>query len=1025
MAATKQPSGLGIEKTAYLAFKCSWKLNDADYGAGHQMRWRLTWSNGKTSAWTTVACQPATRDKKVTLTASDYYPSKTKYIKNFTFQVRGKRNPTTQDGKTTNYDWSKWSEKVYSLYEPPMPKMSAALDPALDNVSTFTWTTNADNKGHYPFYDNQWQTMLVRACKTNDGSQLTWSSGQLEWEAGTAGANSSKTITEDSVRLANDSYTRWMRIRARGAGDGTSPKGASNWRYAKHVFARPYPAKITKVSAAENTTGITTASVTWTAATDAAHPIDSTLVQWTIDTPVSGLLCPSTASWNDGPVLRDTYDSDKATFTATSAINQDQAMWVRIVTRHDRNSSYSDERIVNVGKLTDPSGLSVATDPATFRATITATNNSAVPDSALAVLYRSTNVEPFVIGVIPAGSSSVTVQCPDWTGEANIDFGVYAFQGTATAKTRDDGVGSYAIDANMKSSEVWDNGSLPQAPTGVTAEPTTTEGEVLLNWNWTWTDADMAELSWSTNPNAWESTDEPQTYTLTNIHAAQWRVSGLSTGEIWYFRIRLGQQGEDITFGPYSEAVPCDLSSAPSMPVLTLSEGVIPADGTVTAQWSYESTDGSQQAFAEVCEATVSGSVITYGSVIAVAESEQHVSISAAEAGWTIGNYYYLAVRVRSESNHTSVWSDPVPVLIADAVVCTITSTSLQQVSVTDDDGEVRTVDALTAMPLTADIAGAGDGGTTTLIIQRRDAFQITRPDESVFHGYAGETIVSFTQTGEDQIEITREMLVGSFDMEGWYTLTAIVEDTYGQTDSASIDFQVRWAHMAVDPVAAASIDGTNLIARLTPTAPVGYVAGDTVDIYRLSQDAPVLVIEGGAYGTEYVDPYPTIGETGGYRFVHVTEDGNYIKTDEAYAWIDVEAGLDIDATIINFEGRQVVLEYDLEVSHSWDKDFTETTYLGGAIQGDWNLAVHRSVSVSANSVVIDDPVLIGEMRRLAAYPGICHVRTVDGSTFAADVQVSESRAYDSAGKIAVFSISIKQVDPQELDGITYAEWSA
>ena len=112
-----------------------------------------------------------------------------------------------------------------------------------------------------------------------------------------------------------------------------------------------------------------------------------------------------------------------------------------------------------------------------------------------------------------------------------------------------------------------------------------------------------------------------------------------------------------------------------------------------------------------------------------------------------------------------------------------------------------------------------------------------------------------------------------------------------------------------------------------------------------------------------------------------------------------------------------------MDVSHSWEKDFTETTYLGGSVQGDWNLAIHRNTTVNADAVVTKDPDLIAAMRRLAAYPGICHVRTVDGSSFAANVTVSENRTYEKAGKVAAFSLTITRVDTQQLDGVTYSEW--
>ena len=62
-------------------------------------------------------------------------------------------------------------------------------------------------------------------------------------------------------------------------------------------------------------------------------------------------------------------------------------------------------------------------------------------------------------------------------------------------------------------------------------------------------------------------------------------------------------------------------------------------------------------------------------------------------------------------------------------------------------------------------------------------------------------------------------------------------------------------------------------------------------------------------------------------------------------------------------------------------------------------------------------------LRRLAEYPGICHVRTQDGSSYAADVQVSDGLGYSTAGRLNSFTLNITRVDSEKLDGIPYSEW--
>ena len=555
---------------------------------------------------------------------------------------------------------------------------------------------------------------------------------------------------------------------------------------------------------------------------------------------------------------------------------------------------------------------------------------------------------------------------------------------------------------------------------------TAISGTVKVVWDWTWREAQSAVISWADHEDAWESTAEPETYTINNTHAGEWNVSGLETGKRWYFRVRLVKgYGENGVYGAWSAPAMIDLSSAPSVPTLTLSKGVITADGNLSAFWSYVSGDGTGQAYAEICEATITGEGVQHGDIIASTQTAQHITLYAEKLGWASGDTHYLCVRVVSGSGRVSdEWSDPVPVIIAEELTAVIESTSLVGQEIIVDDNS-RTVMALTALPLTATITGAGTGGTTTLVIERAEDYHIDRPDEQDFNGFEGETILLYSQTGEDPITIRREDLIGNLDDGAQYRLVATVQDSLGQSDSASIDFEVHWSHQAVIPEGTASISGT--VAFITPIAPTGFMEGDTCDIYRLSADRPELIVSGGAFGVTYVDPYPAIGEFGGHRIVYRTADGDYITAENEIAWLDITAedgdALNIVYSLIDFEGEQIEFYYDVTHSNTWEKDFKETRYLGGSVTGDWNKAIGRTASLKGSTITIKDQDTMRKFRRLAVYPGICHIRTVDGSSFKCDIQVSEDRRYDANTIRAEYSLSVTRVDPEELDGLTYAEW--
>ena len=64
-------------------------------------------------------------------------------------------------------------------------------------------------------------------------------------------------------------------------------------------------------------------------------------------------------------------------------------------------------------------------------------------------------------------------------------------------------------------------------------------------------------------------------------------------------------------------------------------------------------------------------------------------------------------------------------------------------------------------------------------------------------------------------------------------------------------------------------------------------------------------------------------------------------------------------------------------------------------------------------------------MRRLAMFAGICHVRTSDGSSYAANVEVSDSYEHGNGRNVIGYDLKINRVDPEGYDGMTLEDWSA
>lgn len=834
--------------------------------------------------------------------------------------------------------------------------------PTLTASAAGVYSWDAKAYGYAPEWlaDVEWQSVKA---DTSSYSAVSWTGA----ESGSAGANASKSYTDASG-------IRWFRVRSRG------PAGASDWAYLNKV----YNASI----AATNIYGTWKGyhlGVDFTVNSSADKPVTSAEVQYNLSKPDASY--QPTGSWTSaGEVTGFTAGSNKKylaieNLAESADLAEDKALWVRIITKNGSNSTTSAAIYVGSGKLKAPTLNTCTWDTQTKTVSATFTNNSTVPNVKTALVF--TNNQPIAVAAVGATSVSGTYELSDTIKTAT--FGIVAF------------VGSSPSSAKIKSQTVWQNVSVdvPKAVTGLTVALTDKLGRVALSWDWTWTVATGAIISWADSPEAWESTAQPQTYEI-NEKVTNWLVDGLETGKKWYFKVRLKKvaDGSDNStsdeLAPWSDPVAIDLSSSPEAPAVSVSDNIIAPGEQLTVYWAYVTTDNTDQA---------SASVYADGALIALVEgAAQSYSFNPE---WSSGTSHNITVVTTSASGRISGTSAAVVVNVANLPVVTVTSSL---------SGGV-----LDEMPLHIEAEGAGVGSRTDIIITRYGDSRIIRPDETVLDGFDGETIYNRSFNGEVNLDITVDDLVGRLDDDMYYLLTVIVSDNLGQTAVHQERFMVAWDHQAETPTATVTIQDN--VAHITPVAPVSAVLGDFCRIYRLSKDKPELIMEG-EYGTEYVDPYPA--SNGGYRVVDITVNGDYMAPDMP-AWVDIDHNLALPEVIIDYdEGKQIRLPYNLTVANAWNKDFERNVYLNGAVQGDWNKAVTRDSSISSIALKTDDP-LVEQMHDLAAYSGLCHVRTPEGSSYSANITVNESGSYGDV--LISYDIKVERVDPEGYEAMTKADW--
>lgn len=1046
--ATKPPTGLDISRAGG-KFTCSWKIGDSDYEGGQWFRYRV---NG--GSWTS-----ATKlDAKVTSRVIDL-TSTIGSVKKIEFAVKGlrkdystgkKNNKTEYRCQSSDYVFKTWTAAI-----PDKPSLSFSRN---SNTGTFTWGVGDVNDTNNKIFTSVELQTWVSYSNSSEPQNPSISS---------QGKSGSVSYTET---LSGNNLVRWVRVRSRG------PAGNSAWATVSHTYGNPAVPNLLAASSRAISSSVLQITAQWSSAPSLLYPIDTLTIQYAIAVPTTTNLSAPSSGWTDAITVNSNGGGDTVVATVSESIDTDECLWVRIKSNHDEFSKYSNARLAGTAALDTP-GFNANPNFTTGDVTFTVTENTDCTVACTAIFYRPENNPSMdqIVAIFAHGTTTGTVNVPGIVGKSKSSFGAYAFVGTYT--------GTVIKTILMQSQAAMDEDIAAVAPAWVSLSAGSQDKSVRVNWAWSWAGAHSAEIGWADHDDAWESTDQPKTY-LIEDKVTSWVVAGLEAGKRWYFRVRLkGLIDTDEVTGPWSVIYDYDLSSIPDRPGLILSKSVINSGQSVTARWAYSADDSTQQQYAEICLATITAGVVSYGAIIAKTTTAQTVEIVR---DWTVDTTYYLCLRLTSTAGRVSEWSEPVALTVAPAISISISQNSnIQYASVTklssydyDEDTQTWSMTShaydsvanlaeyhqlmasgengvavvtegdpsdpecthyetrqqwiyepgkLVELPLGITVTGAGSTGTTIVSVIRAEDYHIYRPDDSEIDGYEGETIATLSQTGESAMSITTDNLVGCLDDGAKYIIRCTVIDKYGQTASLDYPFTVDWTHQPGIPSATVEIDEYQRIAIITPIAPDNYVAGDVCDIYRISTDKPELIVKGAAFGTAYVDPYPAFGDSSGHRIVTRTANGDYVTQSNELAWFLCDFGIgdviEEDLMVIDVNGDQIELPYDITLQNSWSKDFKRTSYLGGSVQGDWNPAVTRDIS--ANTVIVrgedlDDQI---EMRRLAGYAGAAHIRTPDGSSVACDIQVRESQSYDS--QRVSYSLAIKVVDPQAPEGMTLAEWNS
>ena len=511
--------------------------------------------------------------------------------------------------------------------------------------------------------------------------------------------------------------------------------------------------------------------------------------------------------------------------------------------------------------------------------------------------------------------------------------------------------------------------------------------------------SDGTELSWSDQPDTWRSTDDPSTYEVTYDdgplthdgvsynHSASITIKGLDEGATTYVKARrYADTDSGITYGEYSNTLMVVPAVVPTSVVLT-APAYVPEGEDATVQWTFDSVS-PQTAWRIV---TDDGTVLAEDETALGAATIPAGRIAAFATDGTVT--FHVAVSTGgtwTASNDQSVTIVEAPTLSA-STAATLTAQPMA-IGATCNAHDAR---------LSITVTAQGTSGDTPAGVVAQAEGDVVWSGVVLPEWSSGSATVALP-TGLDLVDGAS------------YTVTVMATDpsTGLSSPTVTLETAVDWSHQAPDPDGCATLtpidtvdaDGISTKAvRISLVPPVGSVASDSYDIYRVTNDGAQLIGETFPLTVEVTDqfaPYGT-GMEHRYRIACRTADGDV-------AWADFTYTMDGGALRIDWSDRYVELPYDIAISDGYKHDVDVHGYLDGSTDAFFNAGTQRTAKLTTDVLRLIDPDTIEAVTALAHHVGSAFVRTPTGAAYEAAVTVD---TIAPTHQIAAVSITASEVN--------------
>ena len=575
--------------------------------------------------------------------------------------------------------------------------------------------------------------------------------------------------------------------------------------------------------------------------------------------------------------------------------------------------------------------------------------------------------------------------------------------------------------------------------------------KVVVGWSG---DHTGCELSWSSNPDAWESNEKPSTFEFEWIDEANasdgWSktstayIYGLKEGTTYYVRART-YYGKDRVWSVYTEDVSVTPYSAPSNVILSAPSAVARGQA-IELYWTVESEqeqtewhvheDGSPNVSLADGEGTLARASITperYGD----RDSISFYVEAGCGGGLTASNVVsvgiadvpscdvYAPTTLTEQPATFEAYTDTPGAMI----LCTCRSLGITQARPDGDRDQMpgyavwtdsltpewtqttwgatgiyaslqqAVADATTAHDAAAAaLAGMteGDEGYEDAVVAEANAATALADAQAALSEHPSDGIVYMAQ-----VEMADD---STFVDGGTYSVGVRAVESVARLSSpeAQSEFMVAWAHQAKAPEDISVVPNVaDRSVTINLHAPEGSTQGDVFDIYRATPTGHVLVARDLDLDATVTDAYAPFGRGElHYRACLRTPDGD-IEFDDFY--YELPCGM----LRFDWDGKHVELPFNLVMSESYEKGFEARGHADGEEQGYFDRSVLMTGSFSTDLVKLRDQEQINLVRQLGEYAGAVFCRTNTGMAFQCNAQVSElSIPYDTAAVAVQISVT-------------------